>query len=134
MHDLQQAFFSFTSADEILQELRRHRTLKIYRIIEPSAIAHSNFKGDLGGGFATCEFIQTYTCKDKRRMCCLISASEGGSLTRDASLAKADLTLSSCKLSWADLAAPFGAYKTETNFLPTSTDVSTSIPARLNKF
>ena len=45
-------------------------------------------------------------------MCCLIPASEGGSLTRDASLAKADLTLSSFTLSWADLAAPFGSYKT----------------------
>jgi hypothetical protein len=27
--------------------------------IEPSAIAHPNFNGDLGGAFATCEFIQT---------------------------------------------------------------------------
>jgi hypothetical protein len=59
--------------------------------------SNPSFKGDLGGGFATCEFIQTYTCKDKRRMCCLISASEGGSLTRDASLTKADLALSSYK-------------------------------------
>jgi hypothetical protein len=66
--------------------------------------------------------------------CCLKAASEGGILTRDASLAKVDLTLSSFKLSWADLAAPFGSYKTETNFLPTSTDVSTSDQARLNKF
>jgi hypothetical protein len=112
MHDLLQAFFYFTSADEILHELRRHRTLKIYRFIEPLAIAHPSFKGDLGGDFATCEFIQTYTCKDTRRMCCLIPASEGGSLTRDASLSKADLTLSSFTLSWADLAAPFGSYKT----------------------
>jgi hypothetical protein len=68
-----------------------------------------------------------------RKTCGMKMASQGGSLSKHASLSVANRTLNLLRSMWSSFSFPFWSYSRQTSFQAASLDLSVSQSARMNK-